>query len=210
MKLQSWSGNWTAKPITDIREEFGIIYFRYDGGLDEISPTSAEASDITESSFKINWSNPYIGCYYNVNVTTIDKDGNEVIVEGYDNKPVGYKTEYVVTGLKPSTTYNCYVIPTDYGFGLTGKASNVVTVTTKASEEAGIESITNNYSGELKFEKYGNYVTVEGISGDYLAVYRADGSLVMKLRAEEKVSFQLPGHGLYIITEGRNKNKIII
>ena len=210
VKLVSWSGNWQAKPITDIREEFGIIYFRYDGGVDEISSTTAEASDITGSSFKISWTNPYVGCYYTINVTTTDKDGNEVIVEGYDNKPVGYKTEYVVTGLQPSTTYNCYVTPSDYGFGLTGEPSNVVTVTTKESEEAGIDGIIGSDAGKLKVEKSGNYVSVTGISGEYLAVYRADGALVMKLPAEEKVSFELPVKGLYIITDGRNKTKIII
>ena len=209
VKLVSWSGNWQAKPITDIREEFGLIYFRFDGGVDKISETIAEASEITDTSFKLSWANNYPGCYYTVSVTTADNNGNQEYVEGYEKKPVGYNSEFIVTGLNPSTTYNCYVTPSDYGFNLTGDDSNIVTVTTKTAEEGGVNSIPGNEDRKLKVTKSANLFTVEGISGNYVAVYRADGSLERKIEANERVCFELPVRGLYIISDGRNQIKII-
>ena len=145
--MKSWAGEPQNKPITQITEDLGMIYFKVCGGVDEILPVEAyEAKDITSESFLASWSEAYKGCEYILSVFSKDESGEPVYVKGYEKRYAGTLSQVNVMGLEGSTTYYYRVTAYDPGFKIYSELSNVIEVTTLPNEDAGMELTVENPS----------------------------------------------------------------
>ena len=133
--MLSWDGERQNRPITDIRESNGYIYFKVSGGQDETTPVVAnEAKDVEMLAFTASWEEGDYGCDYYLSVFTTDEveEGKYLInyVEGFNNRNVGEKLEYKVENLEPATRYFYTVTAYDRDNERFSVASNRVEVTT--------------------------------------------------------------------------------
>ena len=131
----SWGGQRQEKPITDIRESNGYIYFSICGGVSEATPVVADpARDVDVASFTAAWQEGDYGYRYFLNVftTEVSESGKTLInyVDGYENRSVGDVLEFEVTGLQPATRYHYTVVAYDSENDLYSVPSNQIDVTT--------------------------------------------------------------------------------
>ena len=69
--MRTWSGKKLNKPITDIEERDGIIYFNVDGGIPAVYPVKAlPATEVHENSFVANWESNDDAVGYTIDVFT--------------------------------------------------------------------------------------------------------------------------------------------
>lgn len=112
--MKTWTNQALNYPLTNIREENGIIYFDILGGgtSDIPTPVTYEGSDITPSSVTLSWE-PKDGydCILNVfktePVPTDDSaqgDGR-TYVTGYKNRNMGQQSQVTIDGLEEETEY---------------------------------------------------------------------------------------------------------
>lgn len=101
----SWDYEYMNKPITEIREIDGVIYFQISGGIPLTKIDNVIISDITPVSFKIEWDSIDVADGYNISLYTKNNDTEIVYVEGYEKKDVGNITSFTISDLNPSTTY---------------------------------------------------------------------------------------------------------
>lgn len=125
--MMTWTGVRIGKPITDIKEQDGIISFKVMGGGDGVAmPTALEASDITPTSFRANWSGSVTIDTYEIDVCA----GREVVPFITLTKTTSGSSDYYIdiTDLEPSTEYHYTVRSVD---GTMKSAdSNTIYVTT--------------------------------------------------------------------------------
>lgn len=115
--MRMWDGTEIDKPLTEIREENGNIYFTImDGGQPVPSTTVKNHTDINPDGFTINW-NAVEGYDHHISIYTIKEggeagsDGNNtnekhrVYVPGYKNFNAGTEASHVFATADPETTY---------------------------------------------------------------------------------------------------------
>ena len=103
----SWDFEYMNKPITDIREVDGVIYFQISGGIPMDKVEGLTVSDITPVSAKVEWKSIDIADGYYI---TLCKKANGEAVAGYDKLDVADVNSIVISGLQPSTDYSVSVI----------------------------------------------------------------------------------------------------
>lgn len=97
--LKTWAGKDIDVPITEIAENNGIITFEVSGGSSEIDAPQITVSDITSTSFVVNWDAVRGAKQYKVYLT----DSESALLNGY---PVETKeTSYTVNYLTHETKY---------------------------------------------------------------------------------------------------------
>lgn len=128
--MKTWAGVGQNLPITNIREESGIIRFDVAGGRPEITATTAlEAENVNGTSFLSRWNKSQDeGVTYNLSVYTKSAEGKIVYAEGYNRKDCGTDTCMVVSGLNPETDYYYVVYVMDDTWS--SDASNEISVRT--------------------------------------------------------------------------------
>ena len=130
--MKTWSGVGLNLPITNIREEGGVILFDVAGGRPEIAAVTAiECSDVTGKSFVARWNKSLDpGMTYALSVYTKSTEGKVLYADGYNRKDCGEDTCAVVSGLTPETDYYYVVYVIDGTWS--SEASNEVMVSTRA------------------------------------------------------------------------------
>lgn len=134
--MKTWAGESLNSPITDIKEENGVITFSFKGGKDIFDAITAQTpstddNTLTPIGFTARWNKVDKATGYLLNVyTRAESNGKETYLEGYERKNVGDVDRFEVTGLTPESTYYYTVQATD-GNNISAK-SNEVTVETPA------------------------------------------------------------------------------
>ena len=99
----SWTGIPMDAAITDIREQNGLITFKYRGGGDRLpAPVSLAATDVTPTGFIAHWQAEPTAASYEVDVFA---EPQVVPCAQYTSR----QTEVCISGLTPATQYR-YVV----------------------------------------------------------------------------------------------------
>lgn len=99
--MSTWIGVPIDMPLTNIREQNGMIYFRAKGGGDRIDPVTAlEATDITPLAFTANWESRAGIPHYEIDLC---QGSSPVPVRSVT---VGAVSSYKFEGLTPETDYS--------------------------------------------------------------------------------------------------------
>ena len=133
--MRSWDDEPQNKPITDIRESNGYIYFKVSGGKNEVPAVAAnEAEEVGIDHFTASWGEGNAGCQYILSVYTTEMSESgkltTTFVPGWDSRNVGAERRAVVTDLDYATEYKYSVRVLDPETGLQSASSNEVSVTT--------------------------------------------------------------------------------
>ena len=130
--MRSWSGNRLNAPITEIKEQNGIISFMFKGGEDIFDAVvAADATELKAGAFTASWNKVSKSTGYLLSVyTKTISSGREVrqYVDGYLMREVGDVDKFTVSGLIPATEYY-YVVQATNGRFFSAE-SNEVAVTT--------------------------------------------------------------------------------
>lgn len=104
--MKTWSGNSLGKPITNIIEEDGIIYFQLMGGKAiEGTPTALQPGDIGQDYFTAKWE-PHPGATnYLIYLYTETESGNIEYIENYNGFKTGNQTSYTIPEIEPGIEY---------------------------------------------------------------------------------------------------------
>lgn len=127
--MKTWAGRRLNLPITEIREQNGIITFKVAGGA--VVPQAAvaeEATDMSPHSFTAHWQTVENATDYYISVYTKGTGSSKNYLSGYSKRNVGDNTAVEVTGLTPLTTYYYTVYAGNEG--VLGEESNEIAVTT--------------------------------------------------------------------------------
>lgn len=177
--MLSWDGSRQDKPITDIRESNGFIYFSVCGGKATVYPVATlEATDIHAEGFTAHWEAGEPGSEYRLSVYTVSDNGTGrptvSYADGYRDLATGNATSWNVTGLRPGTEYRYSVRTIDTLSGLESVASNETTVTTLPPEFRHLrpELLEADVVEETSFTARWN--AVEGASSYLLSVYEKE------------------------------------
>lgn len=113
--MKTWSSKSINLPITEIKEENGLITFNVLGGAEvDIDPIEAfEADEVTESSFRLNWEKPADGNMAVINVYSRSDEGLIEYVPGYRNRIIEDAVACMVKGVESEQTYYFTVAQTD-------------------------------------------------------------------------------------------------
>lgn len=123
-----WEGSPLNKPITDIEERDGVIYFKMNGGKVYVPAVEAlPATDVTPGSFTARWKQNGQSDEYKIDVYVTD-GGTREYIDGYHNLSTGNVSQIAVTGLQPGTAYR-YVVRASEGTA-DSDDSNEIEVTT--------------------------------------------------------------------------------
>lgn len=126
--MRSWAGKALHSPITEIKEQKGVISFMFKGGQDIFNPVVArEAEGVKAGAFTARWTAVEKATGYLLSVYTL-KGASREYVNDMNRYEVGNCESFDVTGLTPSTTYYYEVQATNGRFYST--SSNTVSVTT--------------------------------------------------------------------------------
>lgn len=127
--MKPWTGEKLYAPITEIKENSGIITFMFKGGEDIFDAVTAEAPvTIKAGGFTAKWKKVSKATGYLLSIYTKAQDGTIKYQDGWIMKETGDVDNYDVTGLMPETTYYYEVRATNGNFY--SKASNEIEVTT--------------------------------------------------------------------------------
>ncbi len=127
--MKTWNNEKLYAPITEIKEQNGIISFMFKGGQDIFDPVVANApTDVRAGSFTASWNRVNAATGYLLTVYKVLPDGSTQLDADYDKIEVGNVDSYKVTGLTPETKYAYELRATNGKFF--SKASNLVTLTT--------------------------------------------------------------------------------
>lgn len=136
--MKTWSGTKLNKPITDIEERNGVIYFKMSGGKINLPPVKAlPAMEITPGSFIAQWEKSDLATEYILDVYTSHESTSGKITISYAD---GYKGKKVnglsclVENLTPETRY-CYVVRASDGTNESISSNEVCAVTLKPTFE---------------------------------------------------------------------------
>lgn len=126
--MRSWAGTALHSPITEIKEQNGVISFMFKGGQDIFSTVVAhDATAIKAGAFTAGWTKVEKASGYLLSVYTLKGNSREYL-PGMSRLEVGNTDSYEVTGLTPSTQYYYEVQATNGRFY--SASSNTVSVTT--------------------------------------------------------------------------------
>lgn len=130
--MRSWSGNRLNAPITEIKEQSGVISFMFKGGQDIFDAVvAAEASDVKAGAFTASWNKVARASGYLLSVYTKTMSGNREVreyVDGYLMREVGDVASVEVTGLTPATEYY-YVVQATNGRFYSAESNEVAVKT---------------------------------------------------------------------------------
>ncbi len=128
-------------------------------------------------------------------------------VAGYENISTGNVEEYIVTGLKPETTYS-YVVKATDGTRVSIPSEEIVVVTKPSS---GVSAA--DVYGRMYVRADGSALTVTGIGdGALVTVYDLAGRTVGSAAAsvDGTASVSVPASGVYIVRSGSKVVKAIV
>ena len=110
--MKTWDGNRLSMPITEITEtEDGFITFKVAGGHEDVTrPGMPEVLEAGAYGAALQWDAVEGAADYKVTVLT---PGDNFLVAGWFKTSTKGGTSVVVGGLKPETTYICYVQASD-------------------------------------------------------------------------------------------------
>lgn len=107
--MRTWANAAVNKPLSNIREENGIIKFRV--GSEVVipnAPAALKADEITSSSFRAKWESVAYATDYELDVYRKTGDGAKqtiIYLPNYQNRRTGNVTSMPVEGLTPETRY---------------------------------------------------------------------------------------------------------
>lgn len=172
--MRDWSGNNLNLPITEIKEEDGIITFKVLGGifeLDAVTVNEIDESDVTATSIHLAWNSVARANGYLLNLYVMDgADKNYV----HRNEPLGNVNQYTVTGLQPETTYYATISATD-GNHLSAE-SNIVSATTLEPDFSFYMPTVLEASSVTSNSFVANWEALEGATEYYLSVFDRNNS----------------------------------
>lgn len=186
----SWNYERLNKPITDIREVNGVIYFQVSGGTPMKLVEGLSISDITPVSAKATWNPVDLAEGYYLNVVT-KEDGTPIA--GYDHKDVGNVTSLVVAGLNPSTEY-IFTVSAYNKFEETDPCEGV-TVATPAPTFDMLSPYATEATNVTSSSFTANWDALEGATTYYINVYD-------KLRGEAEIFIADFTDGVKALPEG--------
>ncbi len=174
--MLSWDGSRQDKPVTEIRESNGYIYFSVCGGKAIVIPTvTLEAEDVHAEGFTARWEAGEPGCEYRLSVYTVADDGTGrptvSYAEGYRDLNTGAATSWEVTGLRPGTEYRYSVRVVDTLSSLESVASNETVVTTLPPEFRHLSPQLLEAEGVDESSFTARWTPVEGARTYLLSVY---------------------------------------
>ncbi|MBQ2398819.1 MAG: M6 family metalloprotease domain-containing protein [Muribaculaceae bacterium] len=105
----SWDYEFMNKPITDIREIDGVIYFQISGGIPMDKIEGLSVSDVTPVSAVVAWNKLNAADGYYLCLQEVTAEGN-IAVEGYEKMDVADANSVVLSDLRPSTDYSVSII----------------------------------------------------------------------------------------------------
>lgn len=174
--MRSWDGSAQDKPVTEIRESNGFIYFSVSGGKATVDPVSTlPAEEVHAEGFTARWTAGEEGCEYRLSVYTVADDGTGRptvgYADGYRDLNTGDATEWKVTGLRPGTEYRYSVRVVDTFSSLESVSSNETAVTTLPPEFRHLspELETPDMVGDTSF--IARWKHIEGARTYLLSVY---------------------------------------
>lgn len=130
--MRSWSGNRLNAPITEIKEQSGIISFMFKGGEDIFDKVVAEeASALKAGGFTASWNRVGKSTGYLLSVYTKTMSGTREVreyVDGYIMREVGDTDSFEVSGLTPATEYY-YVVQATNGRFFSAESNEVAVKT---------------------------------------------------------------------------------
>jgi len=110
--MKMWDGTLLNKPITEITEHNGMIYFRFMGGKDLTGTVNAlAATEITQTSFVANWEIKEDAASYLIDVYFENEE--QTIEYIYQNENVGNRLSYKVENIEPGIIYTYTIRATD-------------------------------------------------------------------------------------------------
>ncbi|NPD91278.1 M6 family metalloprotease domain-containing protein [Xylanibacter muris] len=173
--MKSWSGHRQGLPITDIKENNGIITFSVAGGAPPVEPVTAhEATDITPVSFKANWTqsdNKSDTYKISVYTKTSNDNGREfrTYVDGYYMLNTEDTTSVTVTGLAPLTQY--YYVIYAVNNDITSEESNEIAVTTAPPTFEFLKPVALNATDITDSSFTANWKTMDEATEYFIEVY---------------------------------------
>ena len=163
--MRTWNNEKLYAPITEIKEQNGIISFMFKGGKDIFDQVVAnKPTEIKAGSFTASWNKVDAATGYLLTVYKVNEDESKSVVTNYDKAEVGNVDNFKVTGLTPLTNYAYELYATNGRFY--SKASNLVTlktldptidfkkVETAAATEVGSTSFVANWKALEEAEYY--------------------------------------------------------
>ena len=172
--MRDWSGNNLNLPITEIKEEDGIITFKVLGGifeLDAVTVNEIDESDVTATSIHLAWNSVARANGYLLNLYVMDGADKNYI---HRNEPLGNVNQYTVTGLQPETTYYATISATD-GNHLSAE-SNIVSATTLEPDFSFYMPTVLEASSVTSNSFVANWEALEGATEYYLSVFDRNNS----------------------------------
>ena len=164
----SWDRELMNKPITDIREIDGVIYFQISGGVPMNIVENVEVSEVTPVSAKVEWGRIDVAEGYRISVSEIAGE-EKVIVEAYNDLDLGDVNTVVLSGLKPETQYGVQIKAynkfqeTDY--------SELSVFTTQEATFDMLSPVATAATEVTMSSFVANWNALEGASNYYLSVY---------------------------------------
>lgn len=215
--MKTWSDAKLDKPITNIVELNGKIYFDVLGGTLSMPATTAlEADNIDSTSFTARWSKEALSTHYLLDVYSIkinSSTGKETksYVSGYRKKSVGNVTQCDITDLTPDTEYH-YVVYTADSLH-TGVASNVISVHTLSAPND-IEALKHLQTPPLHINLNANEAIIicNSLAGEKIEIYNMGGQIVGRGQIAHGVGFRFirPSAGIYYINIGHHRYKLLL
>lgn len=127
--MRTWNNEKLYSPITEIKEQNGVISFMFKGGKDIFDPVVANKPiNVKAGSFTASWNKVNAATGYLLTVYKVKEDGLKTVVANYDKAEVGNVDNYKVTGLTPETQYAYELYATNGRFY--SKASNLISLVT--------------------------------------------------------------------------------
>lgn len=170
--MKTWADVALDKPITDIKETAGKIYFKFRGGVSfqGVEAVADTATEITPVSFVANWKPVENATGYLLDVYEFVNDTTLKYVTGYNSKYVGNVVSYKVDNLTAETEYR-YVVRATNGY-TKSQTSNEIKV---QLPEATFESYLPVASAPTAVSSTAftaNWEAVEGATSYILNVYK--------------------------------------
>lgn len=214
--MTSWDGTPLGKPITDIVELNGIIYFDFMGGTLSMPATTAlDAQEITRESFITQWEKVDCATHYYLTVYTQTTDPvsgtvSKKFVSAFRNKNVGDTTACLVHGLSPDTPYYYYVQSADSLHK--GATSNIISLRTLTDETA-ISTPLRDNAPQWHLITDGDRITLHcpTSEGMHISLHDLSGQLRSEgIIRQGTFCFLKPSGGIYLLRIGKHHYKICL
>lgn len=211
--MTAWDGTPLQKPITDIVELNGIIYFDFMGGtLSMPTATALEAQEITRESFSARWEKVDCATHYYLTVYTQSTDPetgavSKKFLSSFRNRQVGDTTACLVYGLSPDTPYYYYVQAADSLHK--GAISNTISLRT-LTEETAIETPLRDTTPQWSLRQEGDQIILHSpaLEGEKISVHDLSGQIRNEgIIRQGTFRIKKPVGGIYLIRIGRHHFK---